>query len=385
LNSVFSSDISVLSIFQLSISAISSIVQSLFAIAINLTEKKKFETELDLEIFVRQILKIYLQNKKIKQIIQTKKTDKQKISTIFRKTIKLKLENCTIIEYSIIKIKYLFVRDRIYVFYSNNNIFRVETIRFQYKLLNAEYSDWTTTLEKIQKYYYWFTLYSDIKKYIRNCSICKYSKFYCEYKYNLLKFLSISDRYWQNIFCDFIISLSLYCYKKRLFQHILVIIDRLFKYKKFISINFLKIKIVIQIFIDFVWYSESFSVSIISDRNIQFIVYFWQYLYKKLEIKSKLSTVFYSEIDNQIENINTVFKQYFRAYIYYNQNNWINYLVIAEFVANSYISKSTDILLFFAIKKYFRNLSKYKKCRQNCRKDRDFAKLFSTQTCLNTN
>jgi len=141
LNSVFSSDISVLSIFQLSISAISSIVQSLFAIAINLTEKKKFETELDLEIFVRQILKIYLQNKKIKQIIQTKKTDKQKISTIFRKTIKLKLENCTIIEYSIIKIKYLFVRDRIYVFYSNNNIFRVETIRFQYKLLNAEYSD----------------------------------------------------------------------------------------------------------------------------------------------------------------------------------------------------------------------------------------------------
>ncbi len=52
---------------------------------------------------------MYLYNKKIKQIIQIKKVNKQKILAIFCKTIKLKLENCTIIKYFIIKVKYLFV------------------------------------------------------------------------------------------------------------------------------------------------------------------------------------------------------------------------------------------------------------------------------------
>jgi len=36
----------------------------LFAIAINLIEKKKSKIELDFEILVQQILKIYLYNKK---------------------------------------------------------------------------------------------------------------------------------------------------------------------------------------------------------------------------------------------------------------------------------------------------------------------------------
>jgi len=50
-----------------------------------------------------------LYNKKIKQIIEIKKANKQKISIIFCKTIKLKLKNYTIIKYFTIKIKYLFV------------------------------------------------------------------------------------------------------------------------------------------------------------------------------------------------------------------------------------------------------------------------------------
>jgi len=219
-------------------------------------------------------------------------------------------------------------------------------------LLNIEYSDRTTTLEKIQYYYYWLILYLDIKKYIRSCPICKHVKLYCKYRYDLLKSLSISDCYWQNIFCDFIISLLLYCYKEKIFQHILIIVDRLFKNKKFISIDLLKIKTIVQIFIDFVWYIENFSAIIVSDRDTQFIVYFWQCLCKRLETKSKLLTVFYSETDSQTENINIALKQYLRAYVQYNQNNWISYLVIAEFVANSYISKSTDLLFFFVIKNY---------------------------------
>jgi len=41
----------------------------LFDIAIHLTKKKKFKTKLDFEVFAQQISKIYLYNKKTKQII----------------------------------------------------------------------------------------------------------------------------------------------------------------------------------------------------------------------------------------------------------------------------------------------------------------------------
>ena len=68
-------------------------------------------------------------NKEIKQIIQIKETNKQKILIIFRKTIKLKPKNCIIINYLTINIKYLFVRNKMYVFRSTNNIFRIETIK----------------------------------------------------------------------------------------------------------------------------------------------------------------------------------------------------------------------------------------------------------------
>ena len=69
-------------------------------------------------------------NKKIKQIIQVKEANKQKILTIFCKTIKLKLENYIIIEYLTINIKHLFIRNKIYIFRSTNNILRIETIKF---------------------------------------------------------------------------------------------------------------------------------------------------------------------------------------------------------------------------------------------------------------
>ena len=81
----------------------------MFAVAINLTEKKKSEIKFNSEILARQISETYLYNKKIEQIIQTKKTDKQKILTIFCKTIKLKLENYIIVKYLTINIKYLLV------------------------------------------------------------------------------------------------------------------------------------------------------------------------------------------------------------------------------------------------------------------------------------
>jgi len=51
----------------------------------------------------------------MQQIIATKKANKQKILTIFRKFIKLKLEYYKIIKNLIIKVKHLFIKDKMYI------------------------------------------------------------------------------------------------------------------------------------------------------------------------------------------------------------------------------------------------------------------------------
>jgi len=66
----------------------------------------------------------------MQQIIATKKINKRKILAIFRKSIKLKVENCKIIENLSIKIKYLFIRNKMYIFRSKNDVLCVETIKF---------------------------------------------------------------------------------------------------------------------------------------------------------------------------------------------------------------------------------------------------------------
>lgn len=66
----------------------------------------------------------------MQQIIVAKEVEKRKILAIIRKIIKLKLKNYQIVENLIIKIKYLLVRDKIYISRNKNDTFRIEAIEF---------------------------------------------------------------------------------------------------------------------------------------------------------------------------------------------------------------------------------------------------------------
>jgi len=66
----------------------------------------------------------------MQQIIATKKINKRKILAIFYKFIKLKLENCKIIEHLIIIIKHLLIKNKMYISRNKNDVLYVETIRF---------------------------------------------------------------------------------------------------------------------------------------------------------------------------------------------------------------------------------------------------------------
>jgi len=90
------------------------------------------------------------------------------------------------------------------------------------------------------------------------------------------------------------------------------------------------------------------SESIISDKGPQFVAGIIQKLNRMLEIKSKLSMVFYPQTDRQTERINQELEQYLRMFIDHRQEQWPDWLETAEFIYNNKVHSSTKMSPFKA-------------------------------------
>ena len=86
-----------------------------------------------------------------------------------------------------------------------------------------------------------------------------------------------------------------------------------------------------RLFRDNMWKLYRLPESIILDRGPQFAAGLMRELNKMLGIESKMSTVFYSQIDRQTERINQELEQYLRMFIDYRQEQWLDWLGMAEF------------------------------------------------------
>ena len=67
-----------------------------------------------------------------------------------------------------------------------------------------------------------------------------------------------------------------------------------------------------------------------------------------LGIKSKLSTAFYPQTDRQTERVNQELEQYLRIFIDHRQEQWSDWLGIAEFAYNNKVHSSTKTSPFKA-------------------------------------
>ena len=76
--------------------------------------------------------------------------------------------------------------------------------------------------------------------------------------------------------------------------------------------------------------------------------HFWEQLITRLGISADFSTACYAETDGKTEIMNSVFEQYFRAYVNYFQNDWAFWLPSAEFDINNNVSETTQCTFFLA-------------------------------------
>ena len=294
---------------------------------------------------IEQVKEAHRDDELVQRIIDAKNSGQYRIPPdLIREGLRLELGDCEVIDDT------LYVGPRLYVPDKGN--LRTQVIKHIHEAPPGGHAGRSSTYDRVSSIYYWPKMTDSISRYVKSCHPCKRSKAYKDGKQGLLKPLPIPDRYWQDISIDFITPLPICTRFGRKFEHIMVVVDRLSKKKKFIPLDSLDVEAVVQAFIEWIWREEGYPSTIISDRGSQFTAFFWQRLCSRIGTKPKLSTAFHPETDGQTENANAALKQYLRAYVNYNQDNWVDFLPMAEFEANSDKNMSSGIAPFLATKGY---------------------------------
>ena len=160
-----------------------------------------------------------------------------------------------------------------------------------------------------------------------------------------MKLSKILEKPWTHLMVDFIMKLPVVAGKNA----ILVVCDRLFKITHFVTtIEGTSVEGLARLFKDNVWKLHGLPESVVPDRGPQFVAELTKELNRILEIKTRLSTVFYPQMDGQMEQMNQELEQYLRFFVDHRQKNWPEWLALAEFAVNNKAHTATKVLPFMA-------------------------------------
>lgn len=201
------------------------------------------------------------------------------------------------------------------------------------------------TYEILDREYYWPQMLGYVKRWVANCHQCRRAKPGREGRQGLLKPLPVPERSWKDISVDFITHLP----ASRGYDAIMVVVDRLTKMRHFIACKgTCDAEEATRLFVKYVWKLHGLPTTIVSDRGPQFVSEFWKHLTQRLGISATLSTAYHPETDGQTERMNAQLEQYLRLYVTYLQDDWADWLPLAEFAGNDAASDTTTVTPFFA-------------------------------------
>ena len=134
------------------------------------------------------------------------------------------------------------------------------------------------------------------------------------------------------------------------FDAVWVVVDRLSKMRHFITC-YTTIDAVglAKLFLREVVRLHGLERTIVSDRGPQFASIFWGQICTRLGIDRRMSTAFHPQTDGQTERMNAGMEHYIRVFVNHQQDDWVQWLPLAEFAANKGVSESTKCTPFFAV------------------------------------
>jgi len=150
---------------------------------------------------------------------------------------------------------------------------------------------------------------------------------------------------WESLTMDFVTDLP----ELQGYTSILVVIDRFTKMAKYMPCRKeIDSKELARRFFEVIICSFGIPETIITDRGSTFASNFWKRVCSNMSTDHRLSTAFHPQTNGQTERQNQMMKQYLRAYINYEQDNWVELLPLVEFAYNNSIHFSTGFTPFFA-------------------------------------
>ena len=154
--------------------------------------------------------------------MKVKRLNRCRISIdIIKVNLKIKLKDCEI------RNDLFWVKERIYMLVKEKVYFAI--IEHVHGSSLENHAKKEIIYDRVHRYYYWFKMTNIVAQYIKICHACKRNKPYHDFKYKLLKPLSMSKRYFQNISINFIMSFFKCKRNKRIYKNVIIVVNKFSK------------------------------------------------------------------------------------------------------------------------------------------------------------
>ena len=191
---------------------------------------------------------------------------------------------------------------------------------------------------------------TDIQEYVNANADCKRTKLKHHFLYKELQSLFIPKKLQQDWMFNFITDLSPSVYWRQIFDTVLVMKNGYIKFTKYIpACKDWEGENIADILVKKIFIKYGKPVSFMNNCNSLFTSKFWSYLCYYLSIRLEYSIVFYPQTNRQIEYQNQTLEQYLQGFVNYQQDNWVFWLSLVEYVYNNSIYLSTEISPFEAL------------------------------------
>lgn len=236
------------------------------------------------------------------------------------------------------------------VYVPDNDEIKCTILQLYHDLIPAGHSGQANTLALIMQNYYWPRMSEFMRCYVDGCKMCQRIKPCCQRPHRPLQPLEVPNGPWQHIFTDYIGLLLM----SQGFNAIQVVCNKSTKRAHFLLAHFTdSTAAMCNTFLERVWCLHKMPKKVISDRGPQFVAQYVKQMWECLGIKQVLSMVHYPQTNGQTEHANQELEVYLQAFVDYYQDNWVKWLLFAEFAYNNCVNASIGMLLFYA--KYIYN------------------------------
>nr|KYP33859.1 Transposon Ty3-I Gag-Pol polyprotein [Cajanus cajan] len=190
---------------------------------------------------------------------------------------------------------------------------------------------------------FWPHMKRDVQRFCSRCIACLQAKSTTK-PHGLYTPLPISNAPWVDISMDFVLRLPR---TQRGKDSIFVVMDRFSKMAHFIPCHKVDdASNIAKLFFQEVVRLHGLAKTIVSDRDVKFLIHFWKTLWSRLGTKLLFSTKCHPQTDEQTEVVNRSLGTMLRTILKGNKKSWDDYLPHVEFTYNRVVHKTTNMSPF---------------------------------------